>query len=125
MFKEIIISTIIVITIVALDIVTQNYTNNAISQTSTKLSEIKTMTNNKEETKDKVNETMSNWNSRKEKLAYFIEHDELEKVDTGLTNLKSYIDANDFTMILSSIDETSYILEHIKQKNSFSLINIF
>ena len=68
---------------------------------------------------------MSRWKERKDKLAYFIEHDELEKVDTNLTNLKSYLEVGDTDMAINSIDETEYLLEHIKRKNEFSLVNVF
>ena len=126
MFKEMIISIIIVVSIVCLDFVTQNYTNESISETSVMLTDLKEKINKGEDNKsNKIDEIITAWNYRKSKLAYFIEHDELEKVDTNLTNLKSYIELSDFDMAIYSIDETEYILEHIKQNNSFSLVNVF
>ena len=58
-------------------------------------------------------------------MAYFIEHDELEKVETNLTNIKTYIEVEDLNMAITSIDEADFILEHIKEKNAFNLENIF
>ena len=58
-------------------------------------------------------------------MAYFIEHNELEKVETNLTNIKSYIEEDELDMAISSIDEAEFILKHIKEKNSFNLENIF
>ena len=126
MFKEIVISTIIVISIICLDFVTQNYTKESIEQTSEMLTDLKDKLNKGENNiSDNLNKIIISWDERRNKLAYYIEHDELEKVDTNLTNLKSYIEVSDFYMAISSIDETEYILDHIKQKNSFSLENVF
>lgn len=126
MFKEIIISIIIIVSIVVLDFVTQNYTNESVSQTSAMLTDLKGKINKGEDNlNNNVDQIAASWETRRKKLAYFIEHDELEKVDTNLKNLKSYIDVSDFDMAIYSIDEAEYILEHIKQKNSFSLVNVF
>jgi len=126
MLKEIIISTIIVISIVSLDFVTQNYTEETVTKTSTQLTELKTKIKNSEDgVFKKLDEVVNGWKERREKLAYFIEHDELEKVETNFTNIKSYIEEDEIDMAISSIDEAEFILEHIKRKNAFELENIF
>lgn len=126
MFKEVVISIIIVISIISLDLITQDYAKESIDQTSTMLSDLKEKIKEEE---DQINNNLekvtSEWKSKRTKLAYFIEHDELEKVDTNLTNLASYIEVGDLDMAINSIDEAKYILEHIKQKNKFALENIF
>lgn len=126
MFKEVIISIIIVISIISLDIITQNYTNETVKQTSTMLNSLKEeIKTNKTNISNDLKEIHKKWEQRREKMAYFIEHDELEKVETNLTNIKSYIDENEIDMAISGIDETKFILEHIKEKNAFNLENIF
>lgn len=126
MLKEIIISIIIIVIIVSLDFFTQNYANESIKETTNMLNDLKEKIKKGEDsTNNNVDELVASWGNRRKKLAYFIEHDELEKVDTNLTNLKSYIEVSDFDMAINSIDEAKYILEHIKQKNSFSLVNVF
>lgn len=126
MFKEIIISIIIIISIFSLDFVTQNYTNESVSQTSEMLTDLKEKINKGEDNlNNNLKEITVSWKDKRKKLAYFIEHDELEKVDVNLTNIRSYIEVSDFDMAIYSIDEAEYILEHIKQKNTFSLVNVF
>lgn len=126
MLKEIIISIIIIVIIVSLDFFTQNYANESIKETTNMLNDLKEKIKKGEDsTNNNVDELVASWGNRRKKLAYFIEHDELEKVDTNLTNLKSYIEVSDFDMAINSIDEAKYILEHIKQKSSFSLVNVF
>ncbi len=126
MFKEIVISIIIVIVIFSLDLVTQNYTKETTNLTSERL------TNLKEEIKkgeskitNTINQIYKDWEDRRKKLAYFIEHDELEKVETNLTNIRAFIEAEELDMAINEIDEAKFILEHIKEKTSFSLENIF
>lgn len=126
MLKEIIISIIIVLSIIGLDILTQNYTKETVKNTSEKLSNLKEKINNNEENilKD-IEKIYANWEERREKLAYFIEHDELEKVEKNLTNIKSFIEEDELIMAISGVDEAKYILEHIKEKNALELENIF
>ena len=126
MLKEIVISIIIVISIVSLDFLTQNYTEETVTNTSEQLTELKTKIKNDEEgVLKKLEEVEKSWKQRRGKLAYFIEHDELEKVETNLTNIKSFIEEDEHDMAISSIDEAEFILEHIKEKNAFNLENIF
>ena len=60
-----------------------------------------------------------------DKLAYYIEHDELEKVDTAIINMKSYIETKEYSSAVANLDEGKFILEHIEDKNAFNLVNIF
>lgn len=126
MLKETIISIIIVVSIITLDFITQDYTKESVKETTSNLSEVK---NNIEKNTERINElvdkTFDVWEKRYSKLAYFIEHDELEKVKTNLINMKSYVELNNFDMAISSIEETEFVLEHIQDKNSFNLQNIF
>ena len=126
MFKEVIISIIIVLCIIVLDIITQNYTKEIVLRTSEMLSKLKDDINNNEENiLDEIEKIYDKWEERHGKLAYFIEHDEVEKVETNLTNIRSFIEENELTMAISSVDETKFILEHIKEKNALELENIF
>lgn len=126
MIKEVIISIIIIISIISLDILTQNYTKESTKETRTKLSElkkeIKSGSNTVNQSVDMIFQT---WEKRRSRLAYFIEHDELEKVETNLTNMRSSIEELDFVIAIQSIDEAKFILEHIEEKNAFNLENIF
>ena len=126
MFKEVIISIIIVFCIIVLDIITQNYTKETVINTSEMLSKLKDDINNNEENiLDEIEKIYDKWEERHGKLAYFIEHDELEKVETNLTNIRSFIEENDLIMAINGVDETKFILEHIKEKNALELENIF
>lgn len=129
MKKELIICTIIVISIIIGNIITQNYTKETINITTQKLNELKSKITQEdiltEEVKNEILEIYDEWNKRHDKLAYYIEHDELEKVETDLTSLKSFIEVQEYKEAVSELDKTIYILKHIEEKNAFNLKNIF
>ena len=129
MKKELIICTIIVISISIGNIITQNYTKETINITTQKLDELKSKITQEdiltEEVKNEILEIYDEWNKRHDKLAYYIEHDELEKVETDLTSLKSFIEVQEYKEAVSELDKTIYILKHIEEKNAFNLKNIF
>ena len=129
MKKELIICTIIVISIIIGNIITQNYTKETINITTQKLDELKSKITQEdiltEEVKNEILEIYDEWNKRHDKLAYYIEHDELEKVETDLTSLKSFIEVQEYKEAVSELDKTIYILKHIEEKYAFNLKNIF
>lgn len=129
MLKELSICVIIVFLIFAGNIITQNYTNKSVDITSEELyklrEEIIKEVVNTESANIKINEIYSSWLNRHKRLAYYIEHDELEKVETDLSALKGYIDVEEYKEAVAELDRTVYVLQHIKNKNIFSLDNIF
>lgn len=132
MTKELWISIIIVVLILIGDIFTTKYTNKSIETTTHSLSEIRKEMEkeNKEDIDaDKLKEQIKNirddWNKRHKKLAIYIEHDELEKIETDLAGLNGYLDKEEYGDSMAQLDISVYVLEHIKNKTVLSLINIF
>ena len=58
-------------------------------------------------------------------LAYYIEHDELEKMETNFTVCKSLVNTESYSFAISELEKTQYVIDHITDKYSFSLENIF
>ena len=127
MFKEFIISIIIIISIFSLDMFTQNYTEKSVSMVTEQFSNLETfiLEDNKEKIQNGVNNIDNNWKEIHDKLAYYIEHDELEKVDTAIVTMKSYIETKDYSSAIAELEEGKFVLEHIQEKNAFNLQNIF
>ena len=135
MKKEIIVCIIIVITIIVGNIVTQNYTLNSVEtlteeigkvkELALKLDEGETKPQIENEIKEKMGKTNANWHKRHDKLAYFIEHDELEKVETDLTALNSFIETKEYAEAISELDKCVFVLKHIEDKYAFNLQNVF
>lgn len=127
MYKETTICICIIILIIWLDILTQNYTKTSTIEITECLSELKKEIEDKslENAKEKLGELDKKWDEKHDKLAYYIEHDELEKVETNLTGLRSFIESKEYSDALAELDKTVFVLRHIEDKNKFNLQNVF
>lgn len=128
MGKELIISIIILILIFGLNYITQKNTDSTVEIISTYLENTKNdvleQNPNKEKATKDINETYDKWEELDDILAYYIEHDELEKVKTALTSAKSYIEVEEYSQSVEAIDKCIFILDHIHEREIFSLDNI-
>ncbi len=128
MYKEIIIIVLIVILILVGNVITQNYTKDTVKIMQGNLNEIKEDLEKKVDTnnvEEKINKTMQEWKSRNNNLAYYLEHDELEKIESELTALNANIVTNDYEQGRENLDRCYFLLEHIKEKETIKLSNIF
>ena len=79
----------------------------------------------KEEISEEVNIITEEWELRHDKLAYYIEHNELEKVEDNLTGLDSLTETEEYADAIKELDRCVFILKHIQEKYAFNLENIF
>ena len=112
----------------ALDFFIQDYIKNSAEEMTSKLDNLKQEVSDKEE--DKINEVdtkevRETWEERYKILASVIEHDELEKVEKNLTGIYSALESNELSNVISELDESMFILRHIKDKYSFNIENVF
>lgn len=165
MYKELVISIIIVTSIFVLDYITQKYTDNVINEAIQDLNTLKialkerkeeeeglneeenedeneeeneteeTNENENEEEIEKLDEdekilkqaseNYEKWLKYHKRLAFYIEHNELEKVETNYVAGKSFIENAKYEDALSEVEKTIYVLQHINDKYSVNLENIF
>ena len=129
MYKELVICIIIIIGILVLNTITENFTHESVSSLTDQLiglrNEITEENIEKDEIKDKLNNIYSNWNDKYNVLAYYIEHNELEKVETNLVLLLSAIETGEYSDAVAKLNEDIFVLKHIQEKNSFDFKNIF
>ena len=128
MKKEIIVCIIILILIIGGDIITQSYSENSTARMTKELQELQNLIENNTEIEEiikRINDIESNFNEDYNKLAYFIEHEELEKVKTGIVSIKAYTKSEELGEAMNEVDKTIYILEHIVEKYKVNLKNIF
>ncbi len=129
MLKETIICIIIVIGIIFGNNVTQNYTKESVGELSGGLMALRgNITQEQvdsEKARNEMEEIYQKWEEKYDKLAYFIEHDELEKVETELVAIKSFLETQDYEESISELDKSVFILKHIEDKYAFNLQNIF
>ena len=127
MYKEMIISIILVCLIFVGDFVSQKYTKNTVNSLTGILEDLKAslLEKDKEEASKEIEALDKIWEDVHDKLACYIEHDELEKVETNFTACKSLSENGDFVLAVSELEKTVFVLEHIIDKYSFNLVNIF
>lgn len=128
MHKEIIISVLIIIVVIIMNIITQNYTDKKMEETFNSLEEIIGELNSQENidiVENKYDSMYKEWRNNFKIFAYYIEHDELEKVELELVTVKAYIDTDYREDAISNAERAKFIIEHIEEKYKFTLKNIF
>lgn len=67
----------------------------------------------------------SKWDDSQKVLLLILDHEEIEKVNLSLKKLKKYIYVKDKSMTLGEAATLKFLLNHIEEKESLSLKNIF
>lgn len=129
MRKEWIICIIVIFIVIITNIITQNYTNKSVETMDIKLGALKEKLTQeeveKQEIQKEMKQIMEHWEKRYETLAYYIEHDELEKVETELTSLQANIEVEQYEESVPDLEKSIFILNHIKEKFKLNVKNIF
>ena len=129
MVKEFFICTVILILIFVGNGITQGYSRSSIENINEKLANLREEMNQEEINEEEIGkhqeEIDKQWEEMFSRLAYYIEHEELEKVSKNLENTKTYIKLKEYDNAIKEINEGIFILEHIEDKYSFNLQNIF
>ena len=129
MYKELIISAVIVISIFVLDYITQKYTDDVINEAIQDLTTIKKALQEDNVNQEKVikdaGKNYDKWLNYHKTLAFYIEHNELEKVETNYVSGNSFIENSKYEDALSEVEKTIFVLQHINDKYSVNLENIF
>lgn len=124
--KELIICVVIIVIIIVGDIFLQKYTKDSLNVINEKLLYIKDDLKNADNIDNiKMDEINKEWDKRFNILTCFLEHNELEKVKTQLVSISAGLEIDDKEYVYEEINKTIYILEHIRDKESFRIDNIF
>lgn len=129
MWKEITIISVILIIVIGGDIFTHNYTKKSVEMMHEQIDDLTTdlinNIDNEELVESKYNNILSLWEDRFKVLAFYLEHDELEKIKTELVALKANLDVGEYEKGVEELEKCKYILEHVQEKEQFSLMNVF
>ena len=116
MYKEIIICILVVIFIFSMDLISNNYTKNVFFNINDELSnlrnEITSEDKKEEKIKEKMKEIEEKWYKNINLLSCYLEHNELEKV-------------KEYNQATPQLEECKFIINHIIDKESFLIRNIF
>ena len=127
MLKEATIAFIIIIGIFVGDFITQNYTKQSVEKLTTELNTLKDnlILDKFDEAKVQAQKIKEDINNSHSKLSYYLEHNEIEKVETNYTVCKSFVDQEEKSEAIAELEKTVFVLNHMTDKYSFSLENIF
>ena len=130
-FKQVIAIIIIIIVIIIADIILEKNTNSTIEIVSEKLELVdekveKFESDNvsKLELKKEVNKMVDIWKEKQKILTYYIEHDEIEKISDKIELIRKQIEIEEFGDARQAIEETKFLLDHLKEKEKLNLRNI-
>ena len=129
MKKEIIITIITILIIIIGEIITNNYTKKCVKLTNDNLNDLKKCILYEKESSDvlksKSEEIYDEWRNNAKGLAYYIEHDELEKVDVQIQIITADIEAETVEESIPEIEQAIYLLHHIEEKRALKFKNVF
>ena len=123
MNKEILTCLVIIVFVVLLNFITMKYTKDTVIILCNDLYQFKSELLDKESINKnslikRYNEIMDKWKKKYNIYTYYIEHDELEKVETELTSLKANIETEENKNVIDGKRTDSLKQFHIR--NDFS-----
>jgi len=126
-YKEFIIVISILVLVFTVDFFTNNYVRDTVKVMQDNLENLKNIIiqNELDDVESRMAYIKKLWDKKYEILAYYIEHDELEKVETGLAVLGANLQLKEYNGAIEDLEETIYILKHIQEKEQISLKSIF
>ena len=129
MYKEIIVCILVVILIISMELLSNNYTRKVFFSINDNLENLRNemLKENKDANKinDGIRKIEQEWNTKLNLLSCYIEHNELEKVARQLTLIKGNIEVEEYNQAIPQLDDCVYVINHIKDKESLLLRNLF
>lgn len=129
MKKELIMIIVIIVSVTIGHIVTQNYTKKFFDDIENDLENLETkiLSENKEKVsvENDIKDVYNKWKEKYDVLAYYIEHDELEKIETQITLISATVKVEEYEDAVMEMDRCIFLMKHIKDKEALKLVNIF
>ena len=126
MSKEIVITVIILVAIIGLNAFVGKYVDDKLNYVLSELNDLRPLVEEEkyEEANQKINEIDEYWKKSEDIVSFFVEHDELEKVMTEYTSLKTYCKLEQ-EEAFEALDKMDFIIKHIDEQDDLKLKNIF
>ena len=134
MYREIIISIVIIVVIFIANNMSQSYTDKTIEEIDNGLNSLrekifqimdKKEEKNENQIRGEIEKILEQWEGKYYTLAIYIEHDELEKVKKDLVILKANVEVKEYQDAITNLDSCIFSLKHIKDKEVLNLDNFF
>ena len=128
MIRDIFIITIIIISVIIGTIYTQNLLGENTDALLKELGRLETNINEnmkKEEIDKNANNIYQKWREVSEKWSIIVDHQEIDLIEKALLAVKSTIETEEYNKSIQKIQESIYLIGHIKEKEELNIKNIF
>ena len=122
--KEYVIIFLVIVFVASIEIITDSITDKTISDINISIKEVEDALET-DEAMDKINDLCLSWKRESDKLSFYMEHDELEKVGVLVDNVKSDIKNENTEDVNQELDEIKFLLDHVNDKQKLQLKSIF
>lgn len=123
--KQIAIFIVIILFIVFLDIIFEQHFSEQKHKFEELVSEIQELILNNEDANEDAEKLYNDWQKFEGKAAYYVEHNELEKVSSKVGLIKKTIEIDETELTVEYLEEINFLLDHIYDKDKLRLKNIF
>lgn len=128
--KEILIIVISILIVIVGANISQGYLNKTSNELIQNIDilreEIKRAQNSEDNISKELSEDIySKWQGIEENWSIIVMHDELDLVELALVSMKTCIEENEYSEAIKELEKSSYLIEHIKDKEKLDLKNIF
>ena len=124
---KVIVIIVFMIVILVLNWLVGSYTDKAINNMEAGVAQLKKtlLAGNYEESKKQSEKLRDNWNEYENKFAYFMDHEEIEKLIVKVAAIAENASNKEYELALEDSIETKFLLEHVKDKLKWKLNNVF
>ena len=124
---KVIVIIVFMIVILVLNWLVGSYTDKAINNMEAGVAQLKKtlLAGNYEESKKQSEKLRDNWNEYENKFAYFMDHEEIEKLSVKVYAIDENASNKYYELALEDSIETKFLLEHVKDKLKWKLNNVF
>ena len=125
--KEYIIIIVIIFLISTIEVWTSYELRNSIDNMKNGIQSVQNKVDekNEKEAQQEFDKLKENWKDQADRLAFFTEHNELEKINNDLVKIEANFESDENDMLMENIAELKFILDHIEEKNQLRWKNIF
>jgi len=125
--KSFYISILIIILLLSCWLYIHNYLNNTVEELTKGLAKLEThiIKENWKEAKILYRDIDGKWKGATKILMLVIDHEEMEEVNFSLSQIESYLRIEDISSLMGEVGSLRFLINHVKEKDSLSLDNIF
>lgn len=123
--KDSIIIILIIVIVIIGNIISQNILKKDSEEIIANLEKLKQKIEKQENLKETAEEIYNQWEETDEKWSIIVTHQELDQIKKAITSVKSGIESNDLSFAYQQIENSIFLVSHIKEKEALAWKNIF